>query len=132
MKINRKIRSGELKIDTYIEELETELLKREDSAIHKLIRSANKAASVISDDMGRIAQGRDSECIILKEDKDDKRLERILSVIKCTEAFNELSLLADGLAPEIVNENPDMKIQIEDGENAFEKIQERIKESGRK
>jgi len=132
MKINKKLRSGDLKIDAYIEELENELLKKEDSAIHKLIRNASKVATVISEDMGRIAQGRDAECIILKEDKDDKRLERILSVIKCTEAFNELSVLADGLLPEVVNEAQDLKLQIEEGENAFEKMQERVKVNARR
>jgi len=132
MQINKKLRSGDVRIDTYIEQLENELLNRENSSIHKLIRNANKAASVISEDMGRIAEGRDSECIILKDDKDDKRLERILSVIKCTDAFKEISILADELIPEVTNEVLDLKVKIEEGENAFEKMQERVKGSGRK
>ena len=132
MQINKKLRSGDDRIDTYIEQLEEELLTRENSSIHKLIRNANKAASVISEDMGRISEGRDSECIILKDDKDDKRLERILSVIKCTDAFKEISILADELIPEIVNEALDLKVKIEEGENAFEKMQGRVKEHGRR
>ena len=128
MVINRKIRSGDTKVDTYIEELENELLKKQTSSIDKFIRSANEVASVMADDLAFIAKGQGDKCVILSSDSSDKSVERIFMMLKNSELFTEISKTADSLIPEIFNEAQDLKIELDAEENAFEQMQRRIRE----
>lgn len=132
VKINKKLRSGEVKIDSYITELEEALLHKETSAIDQFIRASNKVAKVLASDMEKLGDGRIDECQLLKAESSDKTVERIFMVLKNSDVFAEISKSADELLPEIVNEAQDLKVNIEDGENPFEKMQQRVKESGRK
>jgi len=132
MVINKKLRSGDIKIDTYIEELEGELLRKNTSAIDKFIRSANEVASVMSDDLLYIAKGTPELCTILSSDKDDKSVERIFMMLKNNELFNEISKTAESLIPEVVNEAQDLQIELDPDVNAFEQMQKRIKERKQK
>lgn len=131
MTINKKIRSGDSKIDKYIEELEEELLRKSTSSIDKFIRSADKVASVMADDLNFIAEGEPDKCRILTSDSSDKSVERIFLMLKNSELFTEIAKTAESLAPEIVNEAQDLKIEISDDEPTFEQIQRRVKEKGK-
>lgn len=128
MIINRKLRSGDDKIDTYILELEEELLKKQTSSIDKFIRSANEVASVMAEDLGYIAKGQPELCTILNSDKDDKSIDRIFLMLKNNTLFEEIAKTAESLVPEILNEAQDLKIELDAEENAFEQMQRRIKE----
>ena len=128
MVINKKLRSGDVKIDNYIEELESELLKKQTSSMDKFIRSANEVASVMAEDLGHIAKGEPEKCTILNSDKDDKSIDRIFMMLKNNELFAGIAKTAESLMPEVVNEAQDLKIEINEDENAFEQVQRRIKE----
>lgn len=128
MIINRKLRSGDTKVDSYIEDLENELLRKETSSIDKFIRSADKVANVMAEDLDRIASGKSDECVILSPDGSDKSVERIFLMLKNSELFKEIAKTAEDLLPEIVNEAQDLKIELDPDENAFEQMQKRIKE----
>lgn len=128
MVINKKLRSGDFKIDEYISGLEEELLRKSTSSIDKFIRSADKVAGVMAEDLDRIASGRVEECVILTPDGSDKSVERIFLMLKNSELFTEISKTAEELLPEVVNEAQDLKIELDPDENAFEQMQKRIKE----
>lgn len=128
MVINKKLRSGEEKLDKYIEELEEELLRKNTSSIDKFIRSANKVASVMADDLALIAEGRSGECTILTSESNDKSVERIFMMLKNNDLFAEIAKTAEDLLPEVVNEAQDLKIELDAEENAFEQMQRKIKE----
>ena len=128
MVINKKLRSGDVKIDNYIEELETELLRKNTSSIDKFIRSADKVASVMADDLGYIADGTPEKCVILTADSSDKSVERIFLMLKNNDLFSEIAKTACELLPEVVNEAQDLKIELDAEENAFEQMQRKIKE----
>lgn len=128
MTINRKLRSGDFKIDEYISGLEDELLRKSTSSIDKFIRSADKVAGVMAEDLDRIASGRVEECVILTPDGSDKSVERIFLMLKNSELFTEIARTAEELLPEVVNEAQDLKIELDPDENAFEQMQKRIKE----
>lgn len=127
MKINRKNRSGKQSVDEYIEELENELLKKESSAIHKFILSANEVATVFAEDLALLAKGRIDECKLLSGDKDDKSVERIFLVLKNNELFSEIYKTSEGLIPEIVDEVLDAKVVFKDDESTFETMRKRVK-----
>lgn len=128
MIINKKLRSGDDKIDAYIEELETELLRKNTSSIDKFIRSANKVASVMADDLNFIAEGHPELCRILTSESSDKSVERIFMMLKNNDLFAEIAKTAEDLLPEVVNEAQDLKIELDAEENAFEQMQRKIKE----
>lgn len=128
MVINKKLRSGDFKIDEYISDLEDELLRKSTSSIDKFIRSADKVAGVMAEDLDRIASGRVEECVILTPDGSDKSVERIFLMLKNSELFTEIARTAEELLPEVVNESQDLKIELDPDENAFEQMQKRIKE----
>jgi|SRR5699024_7912314 len=128
MVINKKLRSGDFKIDEYISGLEDELLRKSTSSIDKFIRSADKVAGVMAEDLDRIASGRVEECVILTPDGSDKSVERIFLMLKNSELFTEIAKTAEELLPEVVNEAQDLKIELDPDENAFEQMQKRIKE----
>ena len=128
MIINRKLRTGDEKIDNYIEELEDELLKKQTSSIDKFIRSANEVASVMADDLSYIAKGQEDKCTILSSDSSDKSVERIFLMLKNSELFSEIARTAESLTPEVVNEAQDLKIELDPEENAFEQMQKRIQQ----
>src|SRR5690606_35631971 len=113
MIINRKLRSGDTKVDSYIEDLENELLRKETSSIDKFIRSADKVANVMAEDLDRIASGKSDECVILSPDGSDKSVERIFLMLKNSELFKEIAKTAEDLLPEIVNEAQDLKIELD-------------------
>jgi len=131
MKINRTIRSGSELIDDYILELEDELLKKETSSIIKFITSANKVASALAEDMELMLLGEIEQCKILTDDKDSKLLDRLLNLLKNVETFDQISKIADGLVPEEVSE-VNTATQLIPNSNAFEQIQEKIREKHRK
>lgn len=131
MKINRTIRSGSELIDDYILELEDELLKKETSSIIKFITSANKVASALAEDMELMLLGEIEQCKILTDDKDSKLLDRLLNLLKNVETFDQISKIADGLVPEEVSEVT-TSTQLIPNSNAFEQIQEKIREKHRK
>jgi len=131
MKINRTIRSGSELIDDYILELEDELLKKETSSIIKFITSANKVASALAEDMELMLNGDIESCKILTDDKDSKLLDRLLNLLKNVETFDQISKIADGLVPEEVSEVT-TATQLIPNSNAFEQIQEKIREKHRK
>lgn len=131
MKINRTIRSGSELIDGYILELEDELLKKETSSIIKFITSANKVASALAEDMELMLLGEIEQCKILTDDKDSKLLDRLLNLLKNVETFDQISKIADGLVPEEVSEVT-TATQLIPNSNAFEQIQEKIREKHKK
>lgn len=131
MVINKKLRSGEEKIDTYISQLEEALLKKETSSINQYIIASNKVAKVFAEDLEALADDREEDCRILTNNKDDKAVERIILLLKNSELFSSISKMAEELIPEVVNEAQDLKIKLEDGDNAFEKVQERVKKLGK-
>lgn len=128
MTINKKLRSGNEKVDLYIEELEEELLRKSTSSIDKFIRSADKVANVMADDLNHIADGKPELCRILTPDGSDKSVERIFLMLKNSELFSEIAKTAESLVPEIVNEAQDLKVELDPEGNAFEQMQKRIKE----
>lgn len=130
--INKKLRSGEEKIDSYIEELENELLKKQTSSIDKFIRSANEVASVMADDLSFIAKKQPEKCVILTADSSDKSVERIFMMLKNNELFAEIAKTADTLLPDVLNESQDLVIELNPEENAFEQMQKRIREKRKK
>lgn len=128
MVINKKLRSGNEKVDLYIEQLEEELLRKSTSSIDKFIRSADKVANVMADDLNHIADGNPDLCRILTPDGSDKSVERIFLMLKNSELFSEIAKTAESLIPEIVNEAQDLKVELDPDGNAFEQMQKRIKE----
>ena len=131
MKINKAIRSGSELIDDYILELEDELLKKETSSIIKFITSANKVARALAEDMELMLVGEIGNCKILTDDKDSKLLDRLLNLLKNVETFDQISKIADGLIPEEVAE-ANTATQLIPNSNAFEQIQEKIREKHKK
>lgn len=125
MQINKKIRSGKADIDSYIEELEAELTKKETSAITSFILNANRVAKILSSDLGLLAEGRDTECVLINESKDDKRLERVLALLKNVDTFDSISKIADSLTPEEIDQANEGATQLNPTSNAFEQLQDK-------
>lgn len=131
MVINKKLRSGDSKIDEYIESLESEILRKNTSSIDKFIKASDKIASVLADDLSALADGRQEDCQILKSENSDKTVERIFLMLKNSTLFNEIASIADTLSPEVVNEAQDLKVDIDETGNAFEQMQRRIRDKSK-
>lgn len=95
--INKTIRSKEPKVNKYIESLENELISRDISGIEQFIISANSLSLKLSEEMQFLANGEEDKCMILSNDKDDKLIDRILSLITKVDSFAKVSELAKGL-----------------------------------
>lgn len=128
MKINRKLRCDNDKVNAYIGELEDELLKKENSSIQKFIIASNKVAKVFAEDLELLAEGRIDQCKLLNSDKDDKTVDRIMLMMKNNELFLQISNTADQLPPEIVDEVQDLKLKLTEEDSTFEQMQKRVKE----
>ena len=95
--INKTIRCKEPKVNEYIEALEKELVSRDVSGIEQFIVSANKLSLKLSEEMQYLADGEENRCMILSNDKDDKLIDRILSLITKVDSFSKVSELAKAL-----------------------------------
>lgn len=73
--------------------------------------------------------------IILNDDKNSKVFDRVMALVGKVKDFKELSVLADSLRPEIEEAKKkaeNQKIQLNEGENAFEQMQQRINKNVRR
>lgn len=133
MKINKAIRSGDDAVNEYIASLEDELLKKETSSIIKFIVSANKVARALASDMELMLDGNFEACKILSDDKDSKLLDRLLNLLKNVDTFDQISKIADGLTlEEVLDAGIETVTQLVPNTNAFEQIQEKIREKHKK
>lgn len=70
MEINKKIRSNQPDIDSYIEQLENHILEFDVSSIKRLIVACNEVAGIIADDI-----------ILLKENTNDEEIDNKLQMM---------------------------------------------------
>jgi len=123
--IDRNIRSGDNNIDEYIEFLEDSLLSFDTSNIKRLLISADNIAGRLADDLDNIANGINMGFFLMSEDKEDKKLDRVLGIITKIESFTKISNAVKDIKPKIkdeVKEEESTKIGSVKRLNAFEKV----------
>lgn len=123
--IDRNIRSGDKAIDEYIEFLEESLLSFETSNIKRLIISADNIAGKLADDLDNISRGINTGFHLISDDKDDKKLDRVMSVVGKVKEFISISDSANQILPKIKEEQvieEQKAIDTKKRLNAFEKV----------
>lgn len=113
--INKSIRSKEPRVNEYIEALEKELVSRDVSGIEQFIVSANKLSLKLSQEMQFLADGEEDKCMILSNDKDDKLIDRILSLITKVDSFSKVSELAKALNEKYLVKDNSAQSEAEEG-----------------
>ena len=136
MTIDKNIRCKDEAVNAYIVELEEELSKKETAGVHKFMYAANKMSGILADDLVKIGDNNTEFCQILSNDKDDKTLERVMTVLKSVNVFKDISDAADALTPEVIElikkdeeKKPKAAINAKGG-NVFEAIQEQYVAKG--
>jgi hypothetical protein len=112
MQIDKTIRSGDVRVDAYIEWLESRL---DFGNLYKFIMAANDVAGVMAEDMSKIARGEKNKLKILSNDKDEKFTERLTNVLKQVDVIKKIQKEADELVrsgkvvdPTKIELNPDV------------------------
>mgnify|MGYP000004578412 CR=1 FL=1 len=123
--IDKSIRSGDKKVDDYIERLETMF---NFSNLYRFIMAANEVAGVMADDMSKIAQGKKDKLKILSDDKDDKFTERLTTILKQVDVIKKISAEADLLIASGKVEDP-KKIKLEGDAPAIEQLMQHAKKN---
>jgi hypothetical protein len=95
--IDKKIRSGNKRVDNYIIELEKELQRRDVDGVEKLIQSLNNFSLALSKDVQLVSSGELENLLILSKDKDDKVFERIMSLVGNIAKFQQVITLAQAM-----------------------------------
>lgn len=101
MLVDKTIRSGDARVDEYIETLESKL---DFGNLYRFIMAANSIFGAMADDMEKIALGKKDKLKILSDDKDDKFAERLSMVLKLSDTAKKIAeqaeaLVASGKAP---------------------------------
>jgi hypothetical protein len=92
--IDKSIRSGDPKVDAYIELLES---KFEFNKLYQFIMAANDISGIMAEDMVKIAKGDGKGLKILSKDKDEKFTERLTLILKQIDVVKKISEEADKL-----------------------------------
>ena len=116
-KINRKIRSGDKKVDSYIEELENYLLSLEANGTNRLIMKLEEVSGTISKDLDKILAGEDGDWVddggeakwvsnltILNDSNTSKTFDRVLTLYSKIGDIRAVSEAVKALVPEEVKE----------------------------
>lgn len=120
MLIDKTIRSGNLKVDEYIELLESKL---DFSNAYRFILAANSIFGAMADDMENIASGKKIKLKILSEDKDDKFAERLSMVLKLSDTAKKITEQAELLISQGKVSKPG-DITLDKGKPAVEQLME--------
>lgn len=137
-KINRKIRSGDKKVDDYIEELENYLLSLEANGTNRLIMKLEEVSGTISKDLDKILAGEDggwvdgddgeakwvSNLTILNDSNTSKTFDRVLTLYSKIGDIRAVSEAVKALVPEEVKEDSEKDSKLEG--NVFEAIQRKV------
>lgn len=151
--IKSGIKTGDLMVDQYIEDLHDYILSFEASNIKKLILATDRLAGVIAEDIDKIIQGEDetedevlmgyneddepiyekmskNNLKILSDSKDSKVYDRILNLISKIESFEKVSKAAKTLIPVVEEFYPKSEdeelikdLKLTGSENNFEEMQ---------
>ena len=103
--INKSVRCKDAKVNEYIEALENELIKRDTSGIDRFIRSANSISIRLAEEMEAIANGDMENISLLSNEKDDKLIDRVVTLISKVNSFAQVSELAEELSKKYVIED---------------------------
>lgn len=136
-KINRKIRSGDKKVDSYIEELENYLLSLEANGTNRLIMKLEEVSGTISKDLDKILAGEDGDWVddggeakwvsnltILNDSNTSKTFDRVLTLYSKIGDIRAVSEAVKALVPEEVKEDSEKDSKLEG--NVFEAIQRKV------
>lgn len=137
-KINRKIRSGDKKVDDYIEELENYLLSLEANGTNRLIMKLEEVSGTISKDLDKILAGEDGDWVddddgeakwvsnltILNDSNTSKTFDRVLTLYSKIGDIRAVSEAVKALVPEEVKEDSEKDSKLEG--NVFEAIQRKV------
>lgn len=118
MLIDKTIRSGDQKVDEYIERLEK---MYEFSNLYRYIMAANEIAGVMADDMIKISQGKKTGLKLLSNDKDDKLIDRLSNVLKQVDNIKKIQVEADALIASGKVDDP-KKIELKADRPAVEQL----------
>lgn len=103
--IDKSLRSGEQKVDSYIESLETWIQDFEASNIKKLISACDDVAGIIADDVTKLGTSGDAEEIdnelLMLGSKKNKIYERFLSLVSQIKHFKTISDLLEDMKPKV-------------------------------
>ena len=125
MQIDKTIRSGDVRVDAYIEWLESRL---DFGNLYKFIMAANDVAGVMAEDMSKIAKGEKSKLKILSNDKDEKFTERLTNVLKQIDVIKKIQKEADELVKSGKVVDPS-KIELDPSKPAMEQLLKGVKEN---
>lgn len=103
--INKSVRCKDAKVNEYIEALENELIKRDTSGIDRFIRSANSISIRLAEEMEALANGDMENISLLSNEKDDKLIDRVVTLISKVNSFAQVSELAEELSKKYVIED---------------------------
>lgn len=126
MQVDKTIRSGDVRIDTYIEWLESRL---DFGNLYKFIMAANDVAGVMAEDMSKIARGEKSKLKILSNDKDEKFTERLTNVLKQIDTIKKIHKEAEELVKSGKVVDP-AKIELDSSTPAVEQLMDKVKKKG--
>lgn len=116
VEIKKWLRCDNDEVNTYLQELESELTSFEAKNIKKLIIACDEMAGEIANDMVNILRGND-KLTILSDDKNDVLLDRLLKIISSIKNFREVSEAAQSLIPKEIDEETAKQITTEDKPN---------------
>ena len=123
MQIDKTIRSGDVRVDAYIEWLESRL---DFGNLYKFIMAANDVAGGMAEDMSKIAKGEKSKLKILSNDKDEKFTERLTNVLKQIDVIKKIQKEADELVKSGKVADPS-KIELDPSKPAIEQLMGAVK-----
>lgn len=136
-KINKKIRSGDKKVDSYIEEMENYLLSLEANGTNRLIMKLEEVSGTISKDLDKILAGEDGDWVdddgeakwvsnltILNDSNTSKTFDRVLTLYSKIGDIRAVSEAVKALVPEEVKEDSEKDSKLEG--NVFEAIQRKV------
>lgn len=127
MQVDKTIRSGDAKVDAYIEWMESKL---DFNNTYRFIMAANNIFGAMADDMELIASGKvktsDKKLKILSDDKDDKFAERLNMVLKLADTAKKISAEAEALINSGKVADP-KKIELDPTKPAVEQLMDRVR-----
>lgn len=137
-KINKKIRSGDKRVDSYIEGLEDYLLSLEANGTNRLIMKLEEVSGTISKDLDKILAGDDGDWVkdgeeeakwvsnltILNDSNTSKTFDRVLTLYSKIGDIRAVSEAVKALVPEEVKEDSEKDSKLEG--NVFEAIQRKV------
>lgn len=123
------MRCKDAKVNEYIEALEEELVSRDFSGIENFIKSVNSLSNKLAFEVQCLADGELDEIQILSNDKDDKLVDRVITLISKVDQFAKVAELAKVLNKQYIIE--DVSKQKEADEGTVEDMVNKKKKAGK-